>query len=177
MGKKVISWSVAVLVTIMLSPLMAQGPVDPRVSDTVVNVVVGQLSEQEKAEIFTARTLAWVGFYDNTPELLRDIIPAELTFISLAGWGDVASLPQAMASHAKTGMHLQRLEFSRTDMQRYGDVAICYSEYTIVFDKDGKQTTSKGVASEVFVRKAGRWIHPGWHVSQARTSSAPDTTN
>jgi ketosteroid isomerase-like protein len=58
---------------------------------------------------------------------------------------------------------LVRLEFPRTEIQRFGDVAILYSKYVVETEMKGKRSVSSGRATEVFVLQNGKWTNPGWH--------------
>ncbi len=46
----------------------------------------------------------------------------------------------------------------------HGDVAILYSRYVVEYQVGDKTMEDAGRATEVFVKKNGRWIHPGWHL-------------
>ena len=61
-----------------------------------------------------------------------------------------------------------RLEFPCVEIQSYGDVAVIYSLYTFETDAKGERNTSSGRATEVFVRKNGRWTNPGWHLDSGK---------
>lgn len=61
------------------------------------------------------------------------------------------------------GGKLVSLEFPRTRVQHFGDVAIIWSEYRLVIDTKGKTSTSSGRVTEVFVLRDGKWVNPGWH--------------
>jgi len=44
-------------------------------------------------------------------------------------------------------------------------VVVLYSVYEIaIVGGAGKASTMRGRATEVFVRRDGRWLHPGWHL-------------
>jgi hypothetical protein len=61
-----------------------------------------------------------------------------------------------------------RLEFPRTVVQAYGDVAILYTTYVYdVVSPSGKETFA-GRGTEVFVRRGKRWVNAGWHLDSGR---------
>ena len=66
------------------------------------------------------------------------------------------------------GGRLVRLEFPRVEIQSYGDVAVIYSQYIFETEAKGERKTSSGRATEVFLRKNGRWINPGWHMDSGK---------
>ncbi|MGO8794272.1 MAG: DUF4440 domain-containing protein, partial [Candidatus Sulfotelmatobacter sp.] len=55
------------------------------------------------------------------------------------------------------------LEFPRTEVQHFGDVAIVWSSFLVETEVGGKRTSSSGRATEIFVRENGHWTNPGWH--------------
>ena len=61
------------------------------------------------------------------------------------------------------GGKLIRLEFPRTEIQRFGDVAITYSQYLYETEVDGKRSLTSGRVTEIFVLRRGKWTNPGWH--------------
>ena len=62
-----------------------------------------------------------------------------------------------------------RLEYPRTEIRLYGDVAILYTTYVFeVESPDGKRETSAGRGTEIFVRRNGRWVNPGWHLDSGK---------
>jgi hypothetical protein len=71
-------------------------------------------------------------------------------------------LQSAVDFHAQGG-RLVRLEFPRTEIQRFGDVVILYSKYVVETEMKGKRSVSSGRATEVFVLQNGHWTNPGWH--------------
>jgi Domain of unknown function (DUF4440) len=45
-----------------------------------------------------------------------------------------------------------------------GDTVVLYGRYEAVIESDGRQQTMKGRLTEMFVRRDGKWVHPGWHL-------------
>ncbi|WP_410960336.1 DUF4440 domain-containing protein, partial [Salmonella sp. SAL4431] len=59
-----------------------------------------------------------------------------------------------------------RLEFPRTEIQVYGNTAIIYTTYLYeLATPDGPSQVSTGKATEIFVRRNGAWVNPGWHLT------------
>jgi ketosteroid isomerase-like protein len=65
---------------------------------------------------------------------------------------------------ADNGGKLKRLEFPRTDIQVYGNVALLYSKYLYETESGGKSEAHTGRATEVFVNRDGKWVNVGWHL-------------
>ena len=68
------------------------------------------------------------------------------------------------------GGRLVRLAFPDTQAQRFGDVVVLYGRYEAVIYSDGAERTLRGRLTEMFVRRDGRWLHPGW---QSQFDSQP----
>jgi ketosteroid isomerase-like protein len=64
--------------------------------------------------------------------------------------------------HDKGGK-LLRLEFPRTEVQHFGNVAIIWSSYSLETEVDGKRSSTSSRVTEIFVRQNGHWTNPGWH--------------
>jgi ketosteroid isomerase-like protein len=46
----------------------------------------------------------------------------------------------------------------------FGDTAILYSQFLYQTEANGNRSTSSGRATEVFVRRNGKWVNVGWHL-------------
>ena len=60
------------------------------------------------------------------------------------------------------------LEFPHTEVQRFGEVAIVWSEYLVETETNGKRSLSSSRASEIFVLRQGQWTNPGWHTEDGK---------
>jgi hypothetical protein len=78
-------------------------------------------------------------------------------------WKHQAEVLQSAADFQAQGGKLIRLAFPRTEIQRFGEVAILYSAYLVETEMKGKHSVSSGRATEVFVLHHGHWTNPGWH--------------
>ena len=63
-----------------------------------------------------------------------------------------------------SGGKLVKLEFPETEIQVYGPMAILYSKYQLVTAVNDKTNAHSGRATEVFVRRDGKWVNTGWHL-------------
>jgi hypothetical protein len=128
------------------------------------------LDAKSKADLLATRELAWRAWFAGDKATLEAMLPAE--FIGV-GWGEGSwsSKAESIAGSeefARNGGKLNSLEFARTEIQVYGDVAFVYSSYKVTFTAGGEDVTQQGRATEVFVRKNGKWLHPGWHLDSGR---------
>ena len=67
-----------------------------------------------------------------------------------------------------TAESLSGLNFPRTEVQHFGDVAIVWSQYLAETETNGKRSLDSGRITEIFVRRNGQWTNPGWHADAAR---------
>jgi ketosteroid isomerase-like protein len=118
-------------------------------------------------ELLALREGAWHTWFSNDQEGFRRIVPDELVGLSWSGgpWEDRAQTMAQMEEFAKSGMTLKSLDFPRNVFQHYGDVVILYSTFRLVLSSPaGQLDETAGRATEIFVRRQGRWIHTGWHL-------------
>jgi ketosteroid isomerase-like protein len=121
--------------------------------------------KQNDEQLLSARETVWRAWFAGDTKTLEELVPQE-TIVMSGGeekWKNQADvLRTAVEFHAK-GAKLVRLEFPRTEVQRFGDVAIVWSSYVIELEVDGKRSSSSSRVTEIFVWQHGRWTNPGWH--------------
>ena len=101
------------------------------------------------------------------PALEREVPPETIAIsASETKWENQKEIIQGAADFHAAGGKLLRLEFPRTEIQRYGDVAMLYSQYVLETEMNGKRSTEAGRATEIFVLRDGRWVNPGWHTDK-----------
>ena len=118
-----------------------------------------------RTELLKARETVWRAWFNNDRKTLEALIPPDTIVISSGEekWKNQADILQSAAKFQAAGGKLIRLEFPRTDIQRFGDVAITYSQYLYETELDGKRSVTSGRVTEVFVLSKGQWTNPGWH--------------
>ena len=62
---------------------------------------------------------------------------------------------------------LTRLDFPVTKVQAYGNTAILYTSYVMELQTGGQTQTERGMATEVFVNRDGKWLNTGWQLAPA----------
>jgi hypothetical protein len=130
-------------------------------------VMVSSLSagSDDRAELLAVREQVWRAWFSNDVKALETLVPEETIVISAGEekWKNQADILRSAAQFQTAGGKLLRLEFPRTEIQRFGDVAITYSQYLYETEVDGKQTLTSGRVTEIFVFRHGQWTNPGWH--------------
>lgn len=135
-----------------------------------LTVNAGKTSAQKQGdeELLRARESVWRTYFAGDTKALEEMVPPG-TIVMSGGeekWrGQADVLKSAADFHAKGGK-LIRLEFPRTEVQHFGDVAIIWSSYIVETEMDGKRTAESSRVTEIFVRQNGRWRNPGWHTDK-----------
>ena len=80
-------------------------------------------------------------------------------------WSDRAEILQASRAFARGGGRLVALAFPRTDYHVFGDVAVLYPRFVLETESQGRRSTQRGQATELFVRRGGAWQNPSWHMA------------
>ena len=137
-----------------------------------VGVAVIRLAAQQRddPELLRVRESVWRAWFDNDVKALQRLVPPGTITISSGEkeWKDQAAvIRDAENFHAKGGK-LIRLEFPRTEVQHFGDVAVIYSQYLYEVEMGGKRTVSSGRVTEIFVKRDGQWVNPGWHTDEEK---------
>jgi hypothetical protein len=118
-----------------------------------------------RREIHRAREAVWRAWFANDRAKLDWMIPAETVAINAdaENWEGRDEVLAASRTFVEGGGRLARLEFPRTEIQLFGDVAILYTTYLFETETKGERSVTGGRGTEIFVRRDGRWVNPGWH--------------
>jgi hypothetical protein len=117
-------------------------------------------------DVLIAREAAWRAFFGGDVGTLGDLLPSEFIGLGMndAAFADRATTLEASRTFRERGGKLIRLAFPETQGQRFGDVVVLYGRYEVVLQSEGKERTMRGRLTEMFVRRDGKWFHPGWHL-------------
>ena len=128
------------------------------------------LSAEQRRDLLAAREAVWRAYFANDVQHLDRVIPAETIAINSGEepWANRQSVLSSAAGFAASGGKLLKLEFPRTEIQVFGDVAILYTTWTYTLEVEGKQQTSSGRGTEIFVRRDGQWVNSGWHLDSGK---------
>lgn len=130
------------------------------------------LPPQIRDQLLTAREAVWRAYFTNDQAQLDKLVPAETITLDGPIEAPFVRKPEILKgaqASAQRGTKLVRLEFPRTEIQVYGNTAIIYTTYLYEMENaQGQHQTSTGKATEIFVRRGGTWVNPGWHLTPAR---------
>jgi hypothetical protein len=117
-------------------------------------------------EILAAREAAWRAYFGGDVKALGDLLPPEFIGISMneAPFADRARTLDGAREFRERGGRLIRLAYPETQAQRIGDVVVLYGRYEAVIESGGAERTLRGRLTEIFVKRNGKWVHPGWHL-------------
>lgn len=74
----------------------------------------------------------------------------------------------ASASFKKNSGRLVDLSFPEMRVQQFGDVVVVYTQYRLAFVMGADTTRQSGRATEVFVKRDGKWVNPAWHMDSGK---------
>ena len=125
-------------------------------------------------EVLVAREAAWRAYFGGDLKTLGDLLPEEFIGIGMneAPFADRASTLDGARAFRAGGGRLVRLDFPETRAQRFGDAVVLYGRYEAVIASGGSERTLQGRLTETFVRRDGRWLHPGWHLDLTSVPAA-----
>jgi ketosteroid isomerase-like protein len=137
---------------------------------TILLVSALAAKPDDRAELLKTREAVWRAWFANDTKALEALVPPDTIVISAGEekWKHQAEIFQSAADFQAKGGKLIRLEFPRTEVQRYGDVAITYSQYLYETEMDGKRSVTTGRVTETFVLRNGKWTNPGWHTDEEK---------
>ncbi|MCI0485262.1 MAG: nuclear transport factor 2 family protein [Blastocatellia bacterium] len=123
-----------------------------------------------RENLLKAREEVWRAYFANDRSQLAALIPEETIAIGAGSdqWSNQSAIFEGAKRFAESGAKLVRLEFPRTEIQMYGDVAIIYTTYLFEVESQGNRRTSSGRGTEIFVRRDGRWVNTGWHLDSGK---------
>ncbi len=136
----------SVLLAILALPLSAAEPID--------------------RDVLALREAAWRAWFAGDEAALRAMLPGEFLAIGASGT-EISELEKTLASSRafkESGGRLISLAFPETRAQRFGDTMILYGSYEATIATGEAEKKLQGRLTEVFVRRDGRWLHPGWHL-------------
>jgi hypothetical protein len=117
-------------------------------------------------EVLALREAAWRAWFAGDEATLGAMLPEEFLAIG-AGGTEITNRAQTLAesrAFKAGGGRLVSLSFPETIAQRFGDVVVLYGSYEAEIESGGVRKPMKGRLTEVFIKRNGRWMHPGWHL-------------
>ena len=121
-------------------------------------------------ELLRTREKVWRAWFAGNIRTLNELVPTE-TIVMSGGekeWKHRSDVLKSSDEFHSKGGKLLRLEFPRTEVQHFDNVAIVWSSYTLETEMDGKISLASSRVTEIFVCKHGRWTNPCWHSDEEK---------
>ena len=123
---------------------------------------------QVRQQILSARDSVWRAYFANDRAALETLVSDDAIAInqSAGPWSHQSEIFAGAERVAADGSKLVRLEFPETEMQVYGSglFIVLYTSYTYELERAGARTITSGRGTEIFVRRANRYVNVGWHL-------------
>ncbi len=150
----------------LLSLLVAAAPLGAPLAAQAAPRVATELAGAELAALDAIRKDVWVRWFTGDTAALRRVLGPELVAISPDGphWQSLRGTLDGSAGFKASGAQFISVDFDSTLTHRFGDVVVMFSHYRVVTEREGTRGTQSGLATEVFVRANGRWVHTSWHL-------------
>jgi hypothetical protein len=150
----------------------------------LVSSVMRPLAAQRAdKELVAARDTVWRAYFHNDTALLRRYIPsAAATFdgASQPRWHTRGDIMAGSHAFAESKARFVDVTFANTQISTSGHSAIVRSNYEVIVESGGRRDTTRGRATELFVRQGRTWVNPYWQLEQGalgaeREIALPDT--
>jgi ketosteroid isomerase-like protein len=128
------------------------------------------ISNSEREQLLRTREEVWTSWFANDQQRLGALLPADTIAINNGeeAWQGRDAILKSAQDFKANGGKLISLRFPKTEIQRYGNVLVFYSLFEMTTELKGERTTTNGRATEIFVRKNGRWLNSGWHLDSGK---------
>jgi hypothetical protein len=148
----------------------------------VASRAAGAQSATVEQQLLAARDTVWRAWFANDTARLRRILPPAAAAgegAEQTQWSDRAAILAQSRDFARSGGKLDRLDFANTHITMNGNAAVVTSDYRAIMRNGPRADTSRGHATEIFVRDKKGWVNPFWHLERAtgaaREIPLPDT--
>jgi len=117
-------------------------------------------------DVLALREAAWRAWFGGDEAALLAMLPEDFLGIGWEGTAisDRATTVASSRAFKESGGRLVSLAFPKTRAQRFGDTVVFYGSYEVTLRTGATETQVRGKLTEVFVKRDGRWLHPGWHL-------------
>ena len=152
--------TVVVAIALSTFPALSASPASPS----------SPAAPHDDAALLKVRETVWRAWFEGDLKTLEPLVPPETLVISASerNWKHQSDILRSSAEFHSGGGKLLRLEFPRTEVQHFGDVAIIWSQYVLEVEESGKRSVSSGRVNEIFVYRDGHWTNPGWHTDSVQ---------
>jgi ketosteroid isomerase-like protein len=139
--------------------------VDPDWVEKQSSQTSGAIPQGIRQRILATREAVWRAWFTNDRVALDKLIPEDVIAIEGGSdWSHRAEILAGSKAFVDSGGKLVRLEFPKTELQLYGNIAIVYTTYLVETESGGQRNTRTGRATEMFVLRGNDLVNVGWHM-------------
>jgi ketosteroid isomerase-like protein len=127
-------------------------------------------TQSERTELLALRRIVWDSYFNNDQKQLKKLIGDDFLTINPGEehWQDKEEFLTGAKHFAEHHGKLVSLDFPKTEIQEFGDVAVLYSLVHITMESDGKRESLNCRSTEVFHKRDGQWVNTGAHVDSGQ---------
>ena len=124
----------------------------------------------EREQLLRIRQLVWESYFSNDQDQLKKLIGEDFLTINPGEehWQNRTEFLAGAQAFAQHHGKLVSLAFPRTEVQKFGDVAVLYSLVRITMESDGKRESLNCRSTEIFEKRRGAWVNAGAHVDSGQ---------
>lgn len=138
---------------------------------------MGAQSADVTRQLLAARDTVWHAWFNNDTVRLRRYIPPAAATVEGARdihWSDRNAILAGARGFVDSKSHLVDIKFSNTTIAPSGHSALVRSNYQIIIESGKRRDTTRGRATELFVRLGGTWVNPYWQLEQGASDGGRD---
>jgi len=128
------------------------------------------LNGAERDEILKIRQLVWDSYFSNDQPRLKALISEDFLTINPGEehWQNRTEFLAGAQAFAQHHGKLVSLVFPRTEVRKFGDVAVLYSLVRITMESDSGRESLDCRSTEIFEKRHGQWVNAGAHVDSGQ---------
>ena len=134
-------------------------------------------------QLVAARDTVWRAYFRSDTTLLRRYIPPAAAVVEGSAevrWSDRGDIMRSAGRMIDSKSRFIDVVFSNTQIAPSGHSALVQSNYAIIRESNGRRDTTRGRATELFVKQGATWINPYWQLEFGATGAGreiplPDT--
>lgn len=140
-------------------------------------------SAEVTRQLLAARDTVWRAWFTNDTALLRRYIPPAAASVEGAQevrWSDRKAILAGARGFTDSKSRLVDIKFSNTRIAPSGHTALVRSNYQLILESGNRRDTTRGRATELFVRQGATWVNPYWQLENGAADAGreillPDT--
>jgi hypothetical protein len=148
-----------------------------------MTTTLGAQSMTLEQQLVAARDTVWRAFFRNDTALLRRYIPPAAATAEGAAemrWRGRSEIMRSARDFVASKARFVDVVFDNTQIAPSGHSALVQSNYQVITESDGRRDTTRGRATELFVRQGMTWINPYWQLEEGAVGAGreiplPDT--